>query len=69
MPGIAQHLRGKAGQLTERLAPCFERRAQVRRSSAELRHLRLPELLTCGEQPLERLALAPVELIGHPCGN
>ena len=57
---------GLARQLGERLAVRGEQLAQVGGMTGQLRRLRLAETGAGREQPVERLAVAPVQLVDHP---
>ena len=66
MTGITQHRRCVLRELGQRFAARSERRADIGGVAGELRCLRCAKLLTRGEQAIERLPVAPVELIGDP---
>jgi hypothetical protein len=57
------------GQLGERRAPGFKRRPEVGRFASQLRRLRFPKSFARVQQPIERDAMFPEQLIHGPRGD
>src|SRR5688572_10323640 len=64
---LLQHGGRKLGQLRQRRAPRFERAPDIGGLAGKVRRLRLPEALARCNQPVERVALAVIELVDGPC--
>ena len=69
MARVAEQSGGAWGELRQRSPERVERRVHLAPVAGELRRLCCSEPFTCGNELLERLAVAPVELVHRPDGQ